>query len=193
MVKVTQIFNSNTLEEVSDYLVANGFFRKEKNLTGTMFIKDDKSVLIYADKISFREYDPRHDDIEFAEFASFEGINILNTVDWIYLLHITGIVPLKQFLKNIKRENIKPLDFSQLVNGMFKNVKTIMIVLCFVMLAFTSCKTQKAISQRSGFFTRTDKGYVFVPTTDWEEYKPGGAPCDTVKQYMLTTSKKSKP
>jgi hypothetical protein len=151
---------------------------EKKNLTGTMFIKDDKAVLLYADKISFREYDPAHDDTEFSEYASFQGTNILNTIDFIYLFHITSIVPLKHFIKDVKKSNLTHLH-SQPQTNLIQIAKSVLqlpvIIIAACVLFFTSCSTERQVQMQKGNLIISNGHMYFEKTNDWQQI-----PFDTV-------------
>jgi hypothetical protein len=109
MAKITsKIQNPFFSEDMAGYLEENGFYKSSRTIAGTMFIKDDRAVLINGDKASFRVFDEGEESrrqAEFSEFASFEGIDCLDTNGWIMLLHVTGIITIREFKNNVMRLN----------------------------------------------------------------------------------------
>lgn len=88
-----------------DYLVANGW--QEGSLSSNSdtlyFFKDDKGIMISGDAVDFGTFGVVVNGVRkpgCSIFASFTGVNLLNDTDWMLLLHITGAVPLKEFMRN---------------------------------------------------------------------------------------------
>lgn len=180
---------SKNIEEVADYLEANGYLRSNNKFFDTKFIKDDKAVIIYADKVSFRNYSADGNEPEFAEYASFEGINMLNTVDWIYLFHITGIITLKSFIKNVKHGNGEA--YKGLFPALVKATRKIaMLLTAVVLMLFVSCTPHSKLWQRCGKMVVDNNGvYHFKPFDDWHVYNPQKLFPDTMFQFVKSYQK----
>jgi uncharacterized protein (UPF0297 family) len=78
MTNIQTIFKNPVLEEVFEYLETNNYERR-KQLVGSLFVRDDKAVIIYADRVSFRRRNTENDLPEYVEYQSFEGISLLSS------------------------------------------------------------------------------------------------------------------
>lgn len=191
MAKIENIFKNPHLQDAVEYLQLNGFTLHNKKL-GTFLTKDDKAVLIYADKVSFRELMLDTEEPEYAEYMSLDGINMLKSSDWMYMFHIADILKIALFKKNVVEANYEhakqsePFNMVQFAESIFKHAGAL-LVLC--MFLFTSCKPQQKLYQQTGFFVKTADGYRFEPVTDWQEFTPANNPCDTVRQWALSPKK----
>jgi hypothetical protein len=73
---------NKVLETVYEYLESNGFSRKENNVSGKAFQKDDKLILIYGDTVSFRECTLDEEEIDYPEFAHCTGTEAWDLKAW---------------------------------------------------------------------------------------------------------------
>jgi hypothetical protein len=151
---------NKTIQEVAEYLEANGFTASKKRLTGTFFTKDDRGVLIYADKASFRRLDVEGQDPEFCEYQLFEGINLLSFTDWIYLLHITQTLSLKSALKEVRQEFASSIDFPAIIQNIFGHIKTACVILFFLSCVTTTEAQEISAQMRIGLSTKTADALV---------------------------------
>lgn len=106
--KVQQKSNPNFCEEAGEYLEANGYEREDARFftNSIYFMRGGIGVIIYNNKAEFMCRHDGDDDRKegYSQFAAFEGISQLELFDWMLLFHITGIVTLKSFVKNVKEQ-----------------------------------------------------------------------------------------
>ncbi len=154
-----------SVETAATYLELNNFLRNNKSYTGTEFIKEDKLVLIYGDKVSFRQFDPENDHDEFIEYASFEGIDLLSESDWMFLFHITKVIPVKSFIKELKLVNT---GSNANVHPLFRNLLKTAFAMVTILGMFTSCSPQVKLWEAKGHAVPDKNGvYHFEKYGDW--------------------------
>lgn len=107
-------------EDAGDYLEANGFIRADQKIINDAiyFFKDGVGVVIYGDNADFmlqHEAEPGQRNSEYKRFAAYTGISALKIFEWMLLLHISGIIPIKSFLHNVMKEGVQfgPKDLLQ--------------------------------------------------------------------------------
>lgn len=106
MEKVTNPF---FLEEAGEYLEANGYERTEHSFFSNVifFRRGDRGIAVMGDNVDFLVFDegePEQRNAHFARCHSFTGISDLDLQKWIFLFHIADIVPLKEFVKQVRKE-----------------------------------------------------------------------------------------
>jgi hypothetical protein len=95
--------NPNFKKEFGDYLEANGYALSSQPAQpgdALYFFRNGQGVMITGDSIdfaSFSEQGPGKSS-SCSTYAAFTGISRLDTYGWMMLMHITGIVPLNQFM-----------------------------------------------------------------------------------------------
>lgn len=162
MSKLKQLPNKCFPAEFQEYLEENGFMLGNTgDIFNMTFMKDDRAIVITADRASFRFFDADEDQqkpVEFAEHACFEGLSTLNLMGWVFLLHAVQMISINQSINNYRRQSkkeinlklhhtgTKTLNMVQLAESIFSNVRTMMLLICFAMLAFTSCKPYKILA-----------------------------------------------
>jgi hypothetical protein len=110
MIKVQQLIqNQCFLQEAGDYLEANGYSRKAGELvTGCLyFFNGTKAVMVYGDNVDFLIHDdgePDQRSVGYRRYMAVTSISDLDLFKWMLLFHIADVVPLKQFMKEAKRE-----------------------------------------------------------------------------------------
>lgn len=144
-----EIENPCFRKEFGEYLEANGFQKSNNQLFSKTFVKDDKAVVITADRASFRILDLGEDgqrDPEFSEQYLFEGISTIDINKWIMLLHITNSVSIKTFASNVRRMNMQPLNMVHMAEDFFSKTKTAFILLLIAStLLFTSASANSQV------------------------------------------------
>jgi hypothetical protein len=110
MIKVQQSStNPCFLEEAGDYLVANGYSRKDgQHLNGCIyFFNGDKAIMVYNDNVDFMVYDDGEEGQRRAGYYRYKahtGIADLDLFKWMLLFHIADIVPMQQFIQAARKE-----------------------------------------------------------------------------------------
>lgn len=92
------------LDEAGAYLEANGFMQAEG--MHTSFFKNDKAIIITGDSIEFHglaDDDPDQQAARMILLHRFTGISCMSVFEYMLLFHITGMVPLKEFIRNVKK------------------------------------------------------------------------------------------
>lgn len=117
------------LEEVSDYLEANGFRRadgSDRNSHTTYFYKDDMLVVIKGDNIDFllrHDEEPEQRTGGYSSIFQLCGISSIETLfDFMLLFHITKAVPLHSFIKGAMKQGVafRKDDFMDSIMKHFK-------------------------------------------------------------------------
>lgn len=125
MLKVQQTKqNACFLQEAGDYLVSNGYKKSEGSYVNgaTYFIKGDKSVIVYGDNVDFLirdEGEPDQRRPSNSRYMALTGISELDLFKWMLLFHIGDIVPMQQFIKEVKKQD--PAGVKAL-NGVFVTI-----------------------------------------------------------------------
>ncbi|HYF32546.1 MAG TPA: hypothetical protein VD993_15585 [Chitinophagaceae bacterium] len=95
--------NPNFKREFGDYLKANGYTlsNQPKHANDALyFFRNGQGVMITGDSIDFANFPDvatgQHKTC--STYAAFTGISQLDTFGWMMLMHITGIIPLQQFM-----------------------------------------------------------------------------------------------
>jgi hypothetical protein len=106
--------NPNYKDAFGDYLVANGFKEGNKSpYSDTLyFFKNDAGVMISGDAVDVGQFNPTIDGVRQPGciiHATFTGISRLDEFSWMLLMHITGAVPLKEFVKNASNAGVTNL------------------------------------------------------------------------------------
>jgi hypothetical protein len=168
--------NPFLLEEMAAYVEENGFTRNDK-IGATQFMKDDKAIVLYGDKVSFRVFDAGEsntDNAEFVECSSFEGLSTLNINDWILLLHVVKMITIPQLIANLKKQTpvikfniVESLEETiQIITKVQKKIYTGMLILLFGFL-FTSCNTERQVQVRQCDLSVKDGRLYFIPKESW--------------------------
>ena len=95
--------NPNFKKEFGDYLEANGYVLSNQPAhpgDAMYFFRNEQGVMVSGDSIdfaSFKEESPGKPTC-CSTYAAFTVISKLDTYGWMMLMHITGIVPLAQFM-----------------------------------------------------------------------------------------------
>lgn len=97
------------LVEAGEYLEANGYTRTEGEMVaGTIyFYKDGKAVMVYNDNVDFMITDDGEPDQRkpgYSRYMALTGISDLDLFKWMLLFHMADIVPLKQFIREARKE-----------------------------------------------------------------------------------------
>jgi hypothetical protein len=95
--------NPNFKKEFGDYLEANGYVLSNKPThpgAALYFFGHGQGVMITGDSIDFASFAEQGSERSAlcSTYATFTGISQLDTYGWMMLMHITGIVPLNQFM-----------------------------------------------------------------------------------------------
>ena len=101
--KINPCFNT----EVGEYLEANGFTdMTEANEDRITYVGSDVSIIIKNDRVDIVQYYDGDDDRlqDMKRIASYTGISSLSLFDWMLLLHISKVVPIKKFMAAVKKE-----------------------------------------------------------------------------------------
>lgn len=101
--------NPHFLQDAADYLVANGYTMEEGRIAtdAVMFLKGDLAVAVYGDNADFLRINPKEERSrgQFTRVHAFTGIDGLEIFEWMLLFHVTSTVPLKQFIRQVKKES----------------------------------------------------------------------------------------
>lgn len=116
-----EIFNPNFLETAGSYLEANGFTKKygSYNENSIFFLKGDNGVIITNNTAEFKVYydgEPDQQKAGYVKFMSLTGIGDLDLFKWMWLFHIAGLVPIKDFLKLVPQEDVVDFTNTTLAN-----------------------------------------------------------------------------
>ena len=91
--------NPNFKKEFGDYLEANGYTlsHQPRHANDALyFFGNGQGVMITGDSIDFASFqDGSGQTKTCSTYAAFTGISKLDTHGWMMLMHITGIVPLR--------------------------------------------------------------------------------------------------
>lgn len=103
-------YNPAFPQDVSDYLEAHGFKTGcgIKFHNRIYFFKNDMIVVLKGDTIDFLIFNDEEKDKRIADYsvhASFRHTASLSFTDFVLLFHITGFIPIKQFINCVKRTN----------------------------------------------------------------------------------------
>ena len=111
--KVTQkprTKNQLFLEDAADYLLANGYKKSNSLEIGTAeyYFSHDLVVEIRGDKMEVATYVAGDTDrnAEYKTLHSVTGIGCFDMAAWIFLFHITGVVPIRAFIKGLIKEGV---------------------------------------------------------------------------------------
>lgn len=120
-IQTTKSINPFFLEAAGEYLEANGYKRSDGELVNNAiyFFDGKQAVVVYNDHVDFMTYDngePGQRREGYSKYMSFAGIADLDIFKWMLLLHVADIVPLKQFVKEVRKES--PTDVVGFVNQM---------------------------------------------------------------------------
>lgn len=115
------------VEEAGDYLIANGYIASDGvlNPNTTYYFKQGKGVVVFGDKVEFllhHDEEPMQRLEGYQRYMSFEGISELEIFDWMLLLHIADIVPLRQFIKGVIKEGVN-VTADEILGPLFKHFK----------------------------------------------------------------------
>ena len=95
--------NPNFKKEFGEYLEANGYKLSNQPAhpgDAMYFFRNEHGVMISGDSIDFASYKEQGAgrSTSCSTYAAFTGISRLDTYGWMMLMHITGIVPISQFM-----------------------------------------------------------------------------------------------
>ena len=95
--------NPNFKKEFGEYLEANGYALSNQPAhpgDALYFFRNGQGVMIIGDSIDFASFKEQDSDKfpSCSTYAAFTGISRLDTYGWMMLMHITGVVPLSQFM-----------------------------------------------------------------------------------------------
>lgn len=174
---MANINKNQAIEKVYEYLEANGFNKKENNVSGKAFQKDDKLVLIYGDTVSFRECTLDEAEIDYAEFAHCTGIEMWDLKAWKEVLDAYKIIPITFQLKiNMNRNQQGNEWIGDKIENFFGNVKTLMLLLLFFSFAsMASAQTQVTAQMRVGYSFKTVDALV-APSLNFSAHNITMAP-----------------
>lgn len=101
--KEEAIINPNFKKEFGEYLEANGYklSNQPANAEDALyFFRNGQGVMVTGDSIDFANFEDAKSGQakSCSTYAAFTGISKLDTFGWMMLMHITGIVPLQQFM-----------------------------------------------------------------------------------------------
>src|SRR5688572_28986809 len=100
--------NKNLKKEFGDYLEANGF--TNGTTADSYFTTNrDRTILVTGDSVSTCFWDGSG----IKNHCSFDGLSNLDINGFIFLMHITGMVTLKEFKSRAVRENKLKADRSR--------------------------------------------------------------------------------
>lgn len=157
MTNIQTIFKNPVLEEVFEYLETNNYERR-KQLVGSLFVRDDKAVIIYADRVSFRRRNTENDLPEYVEYQSFEGISLLSSTDWIYLFHITGLINIGSVIRNVRKELGSKFSTDKIASAIFGSIKTTLFIGLLLLSVFANA--QPSFTMRTGYSFKTVDAFV---------------------------------
>lgn len=117
---------AKTIEEVENYLIANGY-----SMNNGAFIPDTKyffrgeqGVVIYKEIADFIMYGPDATGKQsYKRTMLVTDIQKLKIFDWMLLFHLAGIVPLRQFISNVRKEI--QLDASDLLTPIMEHFRVL--------------------------------------------------------------------
>lgn len=118
-----QIINPGFNSEAAEYIMANGFIDATEAGDGRItFLSNDLSIIIKNDRVDFVQYFDGDDDRlpDMKKFATYQGISSLGLFEWMLLLHISKVIPIKNFVKALKKEQPE-LTGAQMINDIFKH------------------------------------------------------------------------
>ncbi len=95
--------NPNFKKEFGDYLETNGYTlsnQPAQPADALYFCRNGQRVMITGDSIDFAIFNEQGSEKPAlcSTYAAYTGISRLDTYGWMMLMHITGIVPLNQFM-----------------------------------------------------------------------------------------------
>lgn len=170
--------HNEIIEEVAEYIEANDFIRSNENVGSTLFVKANKMICIYADKVSFRIINPG-DMQGVAEYASLDGISILDFKGWVNLLDAVKMISIKESIRNYKKQALQNIDLKlsqghsghivNLAESIFSNVKTMLIIVVASLFLLTSCNSQRQVQMQKGTCKIIDGRIYFVANTTWNQ------------------------
>lgn len=123
---IPKIINPHFLEEAGDYLVAAGYKPSDgQQLNNALyFFNGSKAVVVYHDHVDFMIYDEGGEGQRRAgyhPYMQFTGIDALDMFRWMLLFHIADVVPLRQFIKDVKKE--EPADITGFMVQIFDHFR----------------------------------------------------------------------
>lgn len=103
-------YNPAFPQEVSDYLEAHGFRTGHgvKHPNRIYFFKNDMTIAMRGDTLDFLIFNDEEPDQRIADYsvhASFRHTASMTFTDFVLLFHITGFVPMKEFIACVKKIN----------------------------------------------------------------------------------------
>lgn len=100
------------LEEAGEYLEANGYLRRDGELAvNTIYFtskKADKAVVVYNDNVDFMVFNDGEEGQQrsgYRRYMAHTGIADLDIFKWMLLFHIADVVPMKEFIKEARKED----------------------------------------------------------------------------------------
>lgn len=112
--------NPDFSEDFAAYLRGNGFRQSEsliKQGHRIYFFNEQYCITITGEQVAFSLY---HDgeagqtEATYSEFASFCGLSQINTFGWMMLLDMLGVIKVKNFMKEVRKDDK--------INSLFKQV-----------------------------------------------------------------------
>ena len=103
MANWSEATNPHFKKEFGDYLEANGYILSNPPAhpgDAMYFFRNEQGVMISGDSIDFASFKEQGSgrSTSCSTYAAYTGISKLDTYGWMMLMHITGIVPLNQFM-----------------------------------------------------------------------------------------------
>lgn len=93
--------------EFGAYLEANYFRRSDAVKGKLVYTRHPYKLVIENDEVVFfLHHDAEEDQRQstFSPFASWNGISQLDTFGWMLLMHLAGVIKLKEFIKELKKD-----------------------------------------------------------------------------------------
>lgn len=108
---LSQSCEQEAIKEIGDYLVANGY----EEITGTTpgvstYLKDDIGIVLHEHFLDIMKFHASGAKGSYESILLVKDVRQMNTVNLMLILHATGAVRIKDFLKNLQNEGTIVLD-----------------------------------------------------------------------------------